>query len=1499
MLFLFDVQNASAAIPSKQAKYVTFSNVTSSAMTISWVRGGVGDGVIVLVRNGAKPDVSTLGEDKSTVGWGASNTYTGTNTIATNSGDLVYKNTGTSVTVSGLSASTTYYVMVLEYNNDGSNNVDIQNSTASFNPRDIKTLSATLLPPSGLALSAKTASTATITWTDNGSVGYYLDVQDENKEFYPEYDLLDVGTSTTTLVTGLNANKTSRFRLRSYDAQGKTSAASAWFNIATLENDPDVSAIKDLVKASSVCGFSFDLQAVINNSGEYPGIEGTWTGTGINSGNQHSLTPTVTVSAAGEYKYTFTINVGLYYASDTYTVTYKNTPTATAGSDDNAICDEFSYQLSGDMPDLGETGTWTCTSGNAANASFVNANLYNTTVNVTAFGDYTFKWDVSNGVCHNNLSEVIITFTEQPTASAGSTPATHCSLNGFQLDGNNPSVGTGEWTMTSAPSGGSATFYAADGITPNSTVYNGKANVSVEGTYEFTWTVTNGACSDYASVSVMFYAPASAATITNPDPPTVCGNTLTLDGNTPTVGSGSWTVTPTAGITITNPTSPTSNVTVATEGTWSFTWTIKTANCPAQPVNIAIKHVTFKQQPVANAGSPISVCEDLFTTLAAVPSAGTGSWTLGSGSAGTATFTPATSATATANVSTHGVYYFVWTETNGTCTDNDVVTATFYEMPWNDAGSSQSFCASSGGNLDADAPGVGSGLWTTTETGISITDPSSPTSGVTVTAPFSGASKTFYFTWTTTNGICSDDNDADITFYNAPTTADAGVDINACGTSTSLNGNNPTIGSGSWTQVGGSDATITTPTSNVSGVSIPSISGASETRTFRWTITNGQCTDYNDVDVTFFKSPSTADASGTPANVCGKTVGLVGNTPTIGTGAWSTIGDATITGTNATLNSDLGPSESHRDVSFTWTITNGPVCTPSTNSTSVRFWNNPTTANAGTDQTQTGASITLAGNDPTVGGVGTGSWSWVSGHSVSITTPSSPTSGVTTTFGAENVRTAVLRWTITNVGSPCGVSTDDVTVTFQKAPANHLAIDYTGCTLPENGKLQSGQVYTIKVESHNNDGLREPNCDKTITITPSIAGSPVISYSGSRVITSSMTSVTFSFTYTLTNGAGNANPVVFTVSDDAGTCSPVQDLTDASFTKGILPGRPLKNADRIRFGQTGIPGELKVYWWDTGSGLGTALWSTDALNNGALSYFDGTNIFDVDVNTSPVTFKGANNAVINQAGNKYYVVYRSESHPLKDTVVIKGFTLGTVYRFRLATYNFDVDLQLSNAVNTYKYTSDEPDQSVGTRKCQLKLGTFNGIEVSDLRGHSYDAKAELNWEAFREDGLSGYEIYRNDPTVSGEFVKINDVNVKTASGKSNIYNMIDNDNSLKVGNTYTYRLVGVGFDGQTYDLSEVDLTILTMPNTDVSLFVSEINPNPVKDVVRFNVQTVKSAPVIVEIRNSIGQVVFTEERTINGISNFEYNMNNKAAGSYYITVVSGSEALLTTFVLVP
>ena len=262
---------------------------------------------------------------------------------------------------------------------------------------------------------------------------------------------------------------------------------------------------------------------------------------------------------------------------------------------------------------------------------------------------------------------------------------------------------------------------------------------------------------------------------------------------------------------------------------------------------------------------------------------------------------------------------------------------------------------------------------------------------------------------------------------------------------------------------------IGTPTGLPAGVSATwasnqiTISGTpSQAGTFNYSVPlTGGCGSVNATGtITVIENPTVANAGPdqTGTSTCGLTIAtLGGNTPSVGTGAWTIVSGSGGTITNPSSPTSTFSGTAGSTYTLRWTISNSP-CTASTDDVVITFNQNPTVANAGPDQT--GAStcglttVTLGGNTPTVG---TGVWTIVSGSDGTISNPSSPTSTFSGTVGS----TYTLRWTISN--SPCAASTDDVVVTFNSVSAGgSISGGSTICSGLNSGLLiLSGQTGSV------------------------------------------------------------------------------------------------------------------------------------------------------------------------------------------------------------------------------------------------------------------------------------------------------------------------------------------------------------------------------------------------------------------------------------------------------
>jgi hypothetical protein len=327
------------------------------------------------------------------------------------------------------------------------------------------------------------------------------------------------------------------------------------------------------------------------------------------------------------------------------------------------------------------------------------------------------------------------------------------------------------------------------------------------------------------------------------------------------------------------------------------------------------------------------------------------------------------------------------------------------------------------------------------------------------------------------------------------TPANAGPDQTLCGTAATLAGNAPSIGTGAWSIIAGAGGTVTTPSSPTSGFT----GVAGTTYTLRWSIAQAPCaTSTDDVIITLRANPTVAGA-GPDQSLCASSTTLAGNTPTIGTGAWSIV-----SGAGGSIVAPSSPTSTFTGVAGTtytirWSISNAP-CTASTDDVIIAFVGNPTVAAAGADQTICGTSTTLAGNVATSG---SGVWTILSGVGGACVTPSSATSVFNGVAG--NIYT--LRWTITS--APCAPTSDDVVITTdQNAPT---------ITCPANMSL----------------GNDAGQCTRVVTYTAPVGSdncpSPATALTAGLASGATFPLGTTTNTYTVTDASGRTASCSFTV----------------------------------------------------------------------------------------------------------------------------------------------------------------------------------------------------------------------------------------------------------------------------------------------------------------------------------------------------------------------------------
>jgi len=150
--------------PTTQASNITFSSIESTQMTVSWTNGNGTKRIAKMNTSSSFTNPSDGSDPTADDSWN-------------NSGEqVIYNGSGNSVTVTNLSASTTYWVRVYEYNGSGTGTKYLT-ATATNNPNSQTTSTPPPSAPTATAATNVSYNKFTANWNSvSGATKYYLDV---------------------------------------------------------------------------------------------------------------------------------------------------------------------------------------------------------------------------------------------------------------------------------------------------------------------------------------------------------------------------------------------------------------------------------------------------------------------------------------------------------------------------------------------------------------------------------------------------------------------------------------------------------------------------------------------------------------------------------------------------------------------------------------------------------------------------------------------------------------------------------------------------------------------------------------------------------------------------------------------------------------------------------------------------------------------------------------------------------------------------------------------------------------------------------------------------------------------------------------------------------------------------------------------------------------------------------------------------------------------------
>ncbi len=365
----------------------------------------------------------------------------------------------TGITVTPLSAGTTYYYRIRAYNGSG--------TSGNSNTITVTTSGSAPAAPVATAATSVTSSSFLANWgAVSGATGYYMDVSTSSTFGSYVFNNYDVGNYTGITVTPLSAGTTYYYRIRAYNGSG-TSGNSNTITVTTSGSTKIISLSGNLAFGNVAVGSSAQSTLTITNTGNavlsisgitYPtGFSGNWAGQ-IGIGQSQNIAVTFAPTAATSYGGTVTA-----------------TSDATSGT--NTIqCSGTGISAATRI--IGLTGNLAFGSvavGSSAQSTLTIANTGNTVLSVSGItypSGFSGNWAGQIGV--GQSQNVTVTFSPSAATSYGGT----VTVTSDKTSGTNTATASGTGTVTAT---------RIIGLTGNLAF----GNVAVGSSAQSTLTITN------------------------------------------------------------------------------------------------------------------------------------------------------------------------------------------------------------------------------------------------------------------------------------------------------------------------------------------------------------------------------------------------------------------------------------------------------------------------------------------------------------------------------------------------------------------------------------------------------------------------------------------------------------------------------------------------------------------------------------------------------------------------------------------------------------------------------------------------------------------------------------------------------------------------------------------------------------------------------------------------------------------------------------------------
>lgn len=782
--------------------------------------------------------------------------------------------------------------------------------------------------------------------------------------------VFDDSTSYNARVTGLDSNKVYSFVWRVYNACGSST------DTVLITVNSNVAAIPANAGNDRCLP---DTTSIFQLSGNQP-----WPGTGkwrkiygpqdsiVNDTLYNSF---VIPSGPGHYAYTWSIGNGICDDGvDTVRISIADSVTiAKAGRDIDTCADNLI--LRGNQP-INGIGQWSLLIGRV-NGNMLYPDSFETPVLSLNQGTYIYRWTIRNGVCGNSHDDVKVNIANPTTIPFADTGRIWCNPSSITLGANRITKGHGYWSLSGINPN-------TPGISPRDSA-NATVSGMIAGIYAFKWNSVNpmGICPDLYSMrydTIIF--PANAGTDMR-----ICKvYNVQLNGG---VGSkGYWRKLSGGTVTLdtTGDNSAIANSMNSAGSPYKFIFdVIPNYGCGNNSDTITIEVFDSTKTPFA--GIDQNLCDgDTFFLSGNNVAPDSGLWSQVSGPS-SVQFSNFRQYNSKAYNVQGGSYLFKWTSQNLGCVKSDFVVIRNYDSSVTALAGNDTIVCPPSAQLKAIFNATNTALWNQ----ISGPNNAQIQSGVNPTTKIFNLSKgTYQFEWVVNNGICPPSRDTvEISVpYDQPTSAVAGSNQLYCQEDTIiLSGNVASIGQGKWRQLFNSSVNIVDDTLSNSAITIIDTGKLF----FEWKISNGNCSNADTVELYNYPEPTQPVCQDDTGYCLYVPVTINANSPTIGRGAWTALGNTTAIVLSPNNSTSVVAGLNAGAYQFEWAISNG-TCPIKADTLNITIDSIPSLADAGPDINTCLIQVNMQALRP-ASGIGT--WRFISGMSTpSIVTPNSDTSTI-------------------------------------------------------------------------------------------------------------------------------------------------------------------------------------------------------------------------------------------------------------------------------------------------------------------------------------------------------------------------------------------------------------------------------------------------------------------------------------------------------------------------